>query len=83
MLEKANEFWPWMKFAHDRLATINTQGVGVYNAPGDQGLRIASGSGGGGVNVTIQGGMIFAAGGNRQFIDWLVQELRLAGVRFA
>lgn len=52
ILEKLNQYLPMVNSIHDRLATIVTQGVGVYNAAGDGGLRLASG---GSVVVNING----------------------------
>lgn len=43
ILEKANEYWPWMRFSHDRLRQMLEAGVPVFNAAGDQGLRLAGG----------------------------------------
>lgn len=47
ILEKVNLHLPMLNSVHDRLATVVTQGVGVYNAPSDAGLRIVGGAGGG------------------------------------
>ncbi len=48
----ANQWWPKLGMIHDRLAQIIASGVGVFNAPGDQGLRIAGAvAGGGGGNT--------------------------------
>jgi TP901 family phage tail tape measure protein len=50
ILGKANEFWPWMKFQHDRLAQIVQGGLGVYSAP-DSFVRVIA-AGGIGVGAT-------------------------------
>jgi len=44
ILENSNKWWPFMKDCHDRLKQVVDTGVGVYNQPGDQGIRIAPGS---------------------------------------
>lgn len=43
---QVNTYLPLLASIHDRLATVTTQGIGVYNAPNDAGLRLAGGGGG-------------------------------------
>lgn len=71
LLEKNNEFLPQLANIHDRLMTVVGQGVGVYNAAGDGGLRLA---GGGGVTVIVNG-----AGDPETVARLVVQKLQLAG----
>lgn len=49
----ANMWWPKLGMIHDRLAQILTTGIGVYNASGDQGLRLAGAVAGGGNGNTF------------------------------
>jgi|GEM_PF-5836588 len=74
-LNKANEFWPWMKFSHDRLAQIIQNGLGVYNYA-DTALRV---SGGGAATVNVTGNFI----GFRdldELVDEIAKRLKARGV---
>lgn len=70
ILEKLNQYLPMVNSIHDRLATIVTQGIGVYNAPGDGGLRLAPES----IQIVVNG-----AGDPKAVAQMVVKELRLAG----
>lgn len=70
LLEKTNAYLPELANIHARLITALTQGVPIYNAPGDGGLRIAAGI----INITIAGSNDPAAVARE-----MVKQLRLAG----
>jgi tape measure domain-containing protein len=82
LLQNANEFWPWMKFAHDRLATATTQGMPIYNAAGDAGLRVIGAMGGGAsTTVNVSGGMFLGNGGIGELADLMIREMRARGAK--
>lgn len=80
ILGKVNEHLPYLNLIHDRLATIVTQGIGVYNAPSDAGLRLQGG--GSGVTVNINN-PTFGAGTDQDSITSMFREaarqVQLAG----
>lgn len=55
ILQNSNKYWPWMQYSHDRLRQMLEAGVPVFNAAGDQGLRISGGGSGQTINVDLRG----------------------------
>jgi tape measure domain-containing protein len=72
ILEKINLHLPMLNSIHDRLATVVTQGIGVYNAPSDAGLRL-QGSGGSGLTININN-PTFGAGTTQAGITAMLTE---------
>lgn len=83
ILENSNKFWPWIQYSHDRLRQLVETGIAVYNAAGDQGLRIAPGSGGGTtINFDLRGAT-FGGGTTQEAVEEMLstaaRRLVLAG----
>lgn len=70
-----------LEWLNDRLAQIISNGVGVYNAPGDGGLRLANGLAGGGLAINWSGNMYGGPAGIAALTDEIVRELRRRGVQ--
>lgn len=71
ILEKINLHLPMLNSIHDRLVTVVSQGIGVYNAPSDAGLRLQ----GGGAGVTINiNSPTFGPGTTQAGITAMLQE---------
>jgi len=85
LLEKANQYWPWMEHAHSRLVQMVNNGLGVFNQPGDAGLRIvgaAAGDSGTTVNISLSGANLLTSRAMDDFIDEMVTRMRQRGIRF-
>ena len=74
-LENSNKWWPFMKDCHDRLRQIVDTGIGVYNATGDQGIRIAGAVAGGGVGSIIINNPVFNGNTAKEMADDLMSEV--------
>lgn len=82
ILENSNKFWPWIQYSHDRLRQMLEAGVPVFNAAGDQGLRIAGGGGGQVINIDLRGST-FGGGTTQEAVEEMfttaARRLALAG----
>jgi hypothetical protein len=80
LVTEAQQWWPRLNDIHNRLRQVVDSGVGVYNQPGDQGIRLAGGSAGTTFafnNCTFGGGVTQAAVDG--FMREAVERLRLGG----
>jgi hypothetical protein len=71
-LEKANEFWPYLRSIHERLVEIRQVGVKIE---GEGGM--------GGINVSMEGAYLISDYQMGDFADRLIRLLKSRGVQFA
>lgn len=84
ILENSNKYWPWIQYSHDRLRQMLENGVPVFNAAGDGGLRLAGGGATGGQTIHIDlRGSTFTGGTTEEAIENMfgaaARRLALAG----
>jgi hypothetical protein len=78
--------WQMATFINDRIVQLMASGIGVYNAAGDGGLRLAVGNAGGGGATTIlnmDGASFIGFRDIDAFLDEMAKKLKQRGCRWS